>query len=170
MIDAADVGISSCDDDPRTSPGVYFLFSGQRLVYVGQAHNVVSRVAEHCKDKSFSRSAFVPMLRGDLDFVESYLICFLRPMLNKKIPVLGYRNQYTRGRISIKAKSFVSQVIEGIPRPDAIRLFAEEMARLNAMRMRASGWKKRRYSQLIERNIAFMRRVIGRDAEAVNVR
>ncbi|MEL7966324.1 hypothetical protein AAG587_08105 [Vreelandella neptunia] len=62
--------------------GVYFLIKDERIVYVGQSLNIISRVAAHVKHKEFDRFAFVPCDAQDLDVLESLYIHFLQPELN----------------------------------------------------------------------------------------
>lgn len=66
---------------PRLS-GVYFLVHKERVVYVGQSVNVLSRIQEHKKTKRFDWFTYVPCPAGDLDVLESLYIHFLRPDLN----------------------------------------------------------------------------------------
>ena len=63
--------------------GVYFLVHDGRVVYVGQSVNVIARIAQHIADgKKFSRMAYVPCNRENLDVLESLYIHLLRPPLN----------------------------------------------------------------------------------------
>ena len=61
--------------------GVYFLISGDKVVYVGQSVNVYTRVAEH-RDKLFDSFAFIPCDKDMLNSLESLYIHVLRPPLN----------------------------------------------------------------------------------------
>ena len=61
--------------------GVYFLLDGDEIVYVGQAVNIYSRIAQHT-DKQFDRYAFVLCDVDMLDNLESLYIHVLRPKLN----------------------------------------------------------------------------------------
>lgn len=65
--------------------GVYFLVSGNRVVYVGQSVNVYSRIDEHARDKSFERYAYAPCSIDMLDKLESLYIHCLRPPLNSTL-------------------------------------------------------------------------------------
>ena len=74
---------------PWESPsGVYFLLSGNEVIYVGQAANVYARIGQH-KDKQFDRYAFVSCPTGALDVLESLYIHCLRPKLNGNHPAGG---------------------------------------------------------------------------------
>lgn len=65
----------------KKASGVYFLLDGDEVVYVGQAVNVYSRIAQHT-NKQFDRYAFVPCAVEMLDKLESLYIHWLRPKLN----------------------------------------------------------------------------------------
>lgn len=112
----SDLGLSVSERDERSKPGIYFLWRDDRIVYIGQAVCMFSRAAEHCQDKHFDRSTFIPFVVSDLDFVESYLIWFLRPEMNKQIPLLGRVSLYARGRVSVRAKAKVIEILESLPR------------------------------------------------------
>ena len=124
-----DLGLSSQSDDRRAGSGIYLLWNSGALVYVGQAVCVFARAAMHCKDKDFDRSTFMLFPKSDLDFVESYFIWFLRPSLNKQIPLLGKVSQYSRGRVSVRAKAKVLAVLEWLPHELVLRRFGEAEAR-----------------------------------------
>jgi hypothetical protein len=64
--------------------GVYFLCSGDEVVYVGQARNVGARVAAHVDDpnKQFQRAFAVAVTPENLDAVEGAFIRVLRPIYN----------------------------------------------------------------------------------------
>jgi hypothetical protein len=64
------------------SSGVYFLFSGDNLVYVGQAVRILARVGQHY-DKNFDRFSFVNCAREHLNDVEGFFIKLLNPKLNR---------------------------------------------------------------------------------------
>lgn len=72
-----------------TGCGVYFLFKGNRIVYVGQSRNVMQRVGVHADEKDFDRMAWVETPREHLNLVESLYIHTLRPRLNA--PLGGYK-------------------------------------------------------------------------------
>lgn len=67
---------------PPHLTGVYFLVKGERVIYVGQSVNILSRVSQHRKSKDFDRLAFVPCAKDDLDVLESLYIHALRPESN----------------------------------------------------------------------------------------
>ena len=139
-----DLGLTSTNKDPRSRSGVYFLWKHGRIIYVGQALCVLSRAADHCLDKSFDRSTFIRFAKHDLDFVESYLIWFLRPEINKQVPILGRISTYHRGRISIRAKAKVLEVLESLPSEFVFQRFAEAELRDSDIRGNQSRQQKRR--------------------------
>lgn len=61
--------------------GVYFLISGQKVVYVGQSFNVFGRIPNHV-GIAFDSYAFVSCDRDQLDVLESLYIHLLRPVNN----------------------------------------------------------------------------------------
>lgn len=62
--------------------GVYFLFAGGELVYVGQSVNVFVRLAAHMREKDFDRWSYVLCGRDELDTLETRFIKAFRPPLN----------------------------------------------------------------------------------------
>ena len=65
--------------------GIYFLISGDEVVYVGQSVNIYSRIQEHSKLKQFERYAYIHCSVEMLDKLESLYIHFLQPKLNGNI-------------------------------------------------------------------------------------
>lgn len=65
-------------------PGVYFLCSGDEVVYVGQSVSPSSRIDQHQRDpkKSFDRIYLLPVPESELDNVESAFIKTLLPKQN----------------------------------------------------------------------------------------
>ncbi len=71
--------------------GVYFLFGGESVVYVGQSVDVHRRVADHSERRAacyghFDGYAIVRCDREQLDVLEAYYIKTLKPPLNKWRP------------------------------------------------------------------------------------
>lgn len=63
--------------------GVYFLYKGAALQYVGQSVNVLSRVGDHlAQKKEFDSFTFIRCERDDLDALEIACIKLFRPVLN----------------------------------------------------------------------------------------
>ncbi len=78
--------IVECSAQAPHLVGVYFLVKGERVVYVGQSTNILTRIATHQQAKDFDRFAFVPCAREDLDVLESLYIHGLRPAMNGRYP------------------------------------------------------------------------------------
>ena len=66
------------------STGVYFLYRGPTVVYVGKAVDVRRRIANHIADgvKSFDGVSFIPCRRNDLTRIETKYIALLCPEYN----------------------------------------------------------------------------------------
>ena len=62
--------------------GVYFLLRENRVVYVGQTRNVLSRLASH-KDKNWDGLFFLPAPLLYLTLIEAYYIHLLDPEYNE---------------------------------------------------------------------------------------
>ena len=68
-----------------TIPGVYFLFSGKEIVYVGQSTHVPGRIATHVLERkmNFDRVTYISVLPSDLLPEESRYISMFKPKYNK---------------------------------------------------------------------------------------
>lgn len=66
----------------RSEHGVYLLWRGDTVVYVGRTMNLFSRTTGHQMDKEFDRIQFVKMPRDRQDIYEMELIKNLRPKYN----------------------------------------------------------------------------------------
>lgn len=65
-------------------PGIYILFSGDKVTYVGQSKNVIKRIASHAdKGRPFDSYHVIPCLPCDLEETERYYIDLLSPPENK---------------------------------------------------------------------------------------
>lgn len=73
--------MSSTIDRRAFGPGVYFLISSKRVVYIGQSKNILGRIGQHT-DKVFDKACFVPCLESELFDVERAFINALLPELN----------------------------------------------------------------------------------------
>lgn len=64
--------------------GVYFLFQGQEIVYVGQSADVLRRIGEHISDrlKVFDGVAFIPCQALNRVWMEEQYIKRLKPRYN----------------------------------------------------------------------------------------
>lgn len=64
--------------------GVYILFSGDMVTYVGQSKNVIKRITSHAdKGRRFDSYHVIPCLPCDLDEIERHYIDMLAPPENK---------------------------------------------------------------------------------------
>jgi len=68
---------------PQTGCGVYFLYQGEDVVYVGQSVTIASRVGWHTEEKAFDSYAWIAVPEELLDAVERHYIELLKPPLNK---------------------------------------------------------------------------------------
>jgi len=86
--------------------GVYFLFSGEELMYIGQSKNVHARVASHIgrADFSFDRYSYIHTPPSALDEWESFYIHALQPPKNK--------GDYNHGRRFKKAPRTPEQLVQ----------------------------------------------------------
>lgn len=65
--------------------GVYVLFSGETVIYVGQSSHVPSRIADHKREGrfEFDSVAFIPGDRDELLDMEAHYIDLLQPEANE---------------------------------------------------------------------------------------
>lgn len=63
-------------------PGVYFLLSGDEIIYVGQSRNVYARVHDHRRTVQFDRWAFIACDNDQLLELEKHYIDVFQPKLN----------------------------------------------------------------------------------------
>lgn len=69
-------------------PGIYILFDGDMVTYVGQSKNVLHRLASHSsKGRTFTSYYVIPCLIEDLNRMELHYINALSPPENK--PQIG---------------------------------------------------------------------------------
>lgn len=68
----------------NTPPGIYFLCKGLRIVYIGKAKNVYSRIITHISEekKDFDQVYFISCHINNLTVFERALIRYYRPPLN----------------------------------------------------------------------------------------
>lgn len=80
-----------------SAPSVYFLYRGDDLVYIGQSHDVFSRISIHLKDenKIFDKFAILPIANHELQDVEYSNIRHYKPEYNQQGKSdTDYRMQY----------------------------------------------------------------------------
>jgi hypothetical protein len=63
--------------------GVYFLCKGAEIVYIGQAKSILHRLSSHKREKEFDSVYFISCHIDQLTPLETALIHFYRPILNK---------------------------------------------------------------------------------------
>lgn len=66
--------------------GIYFLFSGEEIVYVGQGQVVEERIYDHRKNKEFDSYYIIEIKEGDLNDIEAYFIIKYQPKYNNSVP------------------------------------------------------------------------------------
>lgn len=87
--------VYECDFESDYSvfrPGVYFLYKGSCLQYIGQSISILNRIRSHREDKDFDKVFYIPVSEEDLDHVETHLINKYKPPLNKKDGVAKYKD------------------------------------------------------------------------------
>ena len=72
----------ACLEDVSPQPGVYFCYSGGRLVYVGKSANAARRVSSHHL-KGFENVIMLPLPVEQIDEVEAAMIAALQPPWNR---------------------------------------------------------------------------------------
>ncbi len=70
---------------PRSPSGVYYLYLGEEIIYIGQSRNVFHRVGEHGVPNGirFDSWEYIPTQVDDLIALESTEILRHRPKLNR---------------------------------------------------------------------------------------
>lgn len=67
-------------------PGIYVLFLGEEVVYVGKSKNMLSRISSHAeKGRGFTHYYAMPFLEDELDDKERHYIDLLQPSDNKAL-------------------------------------------------------------------------------------
>jgi hypothetical protein len=102
------VTFDSKENIPLTSVrGIYFLFDGKDIVYVGQSVNMNYRVGQHVvSDKEFDSWNYVEIKAECLDEYEAEYIMHLQPKYNKAIP----KNTIWHSIDAVKRKSGVGKL------------------------------------------------------------
>ena len=73
--------------------GVYALFHGNELVYIGQAVNVAARIGQHFDSKQFTAASYVSVPRDKLNVVERLLLDVFMPRLNRDRTTIARRRE-----------------------------------------------------------------------------
>jgi len=67
--------------------GIYFLIDCDEIVYVGQSHDVKSRLSTHSNsNKNFNKYYFIKCQPEELNRLEAYYILKFRPKYNISLP------------------------------------------------------------------------------------
>jgi hypothetical protein len=64
--------------------GVYFLCSGDEVLYIGKSANIHGRIGQHAHRRQFDKAYFLPWPADDLDKIEAALIRAISPVENGK--------------------------------------------------------------------------------------
>lgn len=65
-------------------PCVYFLISGETILYVGQSCNLLARLVQHSQaGRRWERALFIPLPKSELLSVEAHWIRALKPSWNR---------------------------------------------------------------------------------------
>ena len=119
--------------------GVYFLFSGNELVYIGQTRNLYHRLAAHIKEKQFDTFEFIEVDGIVLNSMEATLIDYFKPPLNINGALHGdagvrlpSKNSYMRAARNLIDEWYTEKDIDREKRCESCRhfwLFSVEPAR-----------------------------------------
>lgn len=90
--------------------GVYFLFSGDDLIYVGQSVNILSRLLEHT-GKGFDSFTYILCERDELDDLEAAYILRYMPRLNGEFCNSGRKCVPTTRGMDFLVRSFKGNVL-----------------------------------------------------------
>lgn len=74
---------------PEKRAGIYVLFKGEEVVYVGQTVRGMRRVFDHIAGKDFDTYSFVETPVGELDRAEAQYILAFDPIYNHELPEGG---------------------------------------------------------------------------------
>ena len=50
--------------------GIYFLFNGENVCYIGQSTNIFNRIADHSRDKTFTHYGYIECGEAELNDFE----------------------------------------------------------------------------------------------------
>lgn len=94
------IAASQCRAPLVRECGIYLLYLGDEVVYVGKTNNFASRLAQHSFRKEFDAYAFLRAEPERVDILEAMLIDHLRPTLNISMneDVRSRRTEANRGK------------------------------------------------------------------------
>lgn len=77
---------------PRQISGIYFLYQGEELIYIGKSKNIFGRVGSHCAHgREFDSWTYAPVEQDEILQAERKAIEKYRPRLN----CMTRRNPFT---------------------------------------------------------------------------
>ena len=83
------IATAKMPDEEFEQPGIYFLIQQDVIIYVGQSVNVLTRIKDHWRNRSYVRSFdkynWIGCEKAILNEVESEMILRFRPKLNRII-------------------------------------------------------------------------------------
>lgn len=100
---------------PKWVTGIYFLFDGDEIVYVGQSVDIMTRIGAHLRDKIFDSFNYIECGLRDLNNLEATYILELKPKYNTTLP----KNDFWMSSNAIKQK-------HGIGKRDLKKIIKEE--------------------------------------------
>jgi predicted GIY-YIG superfamily endonuclease len=68
--------------------GIYFLIQNQKIVYIGQSHDVINRIYTHLNKgkKGFDSFSYIEIAYDKLNILEAEYIVKFKPIHNTKLP------------------------------------------------------------------------------------
>jgi hypothetical protein len=90
----SDANITKTKFSIYNGPAIYFLWSGEEIIYIGQARRLMTRLGEHARDKRFDSVSFVSCKVSELCHLESEAIASFRPKLNKTLKSGGFERRH----------------------------------------------------------------------------
>jgi len=147
------LGLSTDFFTKRIAMGIYFLWLRGDVIYVGQSTNVLYRLSNHGQRIVFDCSTFLKVRSfADLDFVESYLIWFLRPQFNRGAPFLGHVGPRDDGCVSDWAFQKVVDILRSLERKHVKKTFA--IAYKKEEKSCRSDWRRNKRNDRVQKMLA----------------
>lgn len=75
---------------PKAICGVYFLFRGLTLTYIGKSVNAVPRLLNHVRERDFDSYSIIECSEGQLADLETAYILLFKPIENRGIVAEGH--------------------------------------------------------------------------------
>ena len=105
-------------------PGVYFLFDGDELVYVGKSKNIMARIGTHIADEQKTFDSFEIFETDDYSRLEEFLIRLLKPKYNRVVPGTEFEHL---GGIEREKHIFVTCCHDGIEEEISYEEYKKQM-------------------------------------------